>query len=138
MEMTRHDTAASSDQEPDMGAPKNQSSSCRKHGKKLGSPRRAKSRKQRDLKKLQHKRKKSLVVVNGNSGGLEEGDDKAEVERKIVALQRIVPGGADLGVDKLFEETAGYILTLQGQVKAMRALASFFEGLEKEKRKLGG
>ncbi|KAK4787697.1 hypothetical protein SAY86_011530 [Trapa natans] len=68
----------------------------------------------------------------------EEGSDRADVEKKIAALQRIVPGGEELGVDKLFEETAGYILTLQCQVKAMRALTSFFEGLERNKRKLGG
>lgn len=71
-------------------------------------------------------------------GGEEEADDdKEEVERKIEALQRIVPGGGSLGVDKLFEETAGYIMALQGQLKAMKALASFFEGLEKEKKKFG-
>lgn len=71
-------------------------------------------------------------------GGEEEADDdKEEVERKIEALQRIVPGGESLGVDKLFEETAGYIMALQGQLKAMKALASFFEGLEKEKKKFG-
>lgn len=71
-------------------------------------------------------------------GGEEEAeDDKEEVERKIEALQRIVPGGESLGVDKLFEETAGYIMALQGQLKAMKALANFFEGLEKEKKKFG-
>lgn len=73
-------------------------------------------------------------------GGEEEAaaaDDREEVERKIEALQRIVPGGESLGVDKLFEETAGYIMTLQVQLKAMKALASFFEGLEKEKKKFG-
>ncbi|XP_030462826.2 transcription factor PAR2-like [Syzygium oleosum] len=138
MEMTQHSTATSSDREPEMGAPKNRSLSCGKQCKKLGSLARAKSRKRRDLKKLQQKRKKTAVVANGNDGGLEDDDNKAEVERKMEALQRIVPGGVDLGVDKLFEETAVYILALQGQVKAMRALANFFEGLEKEKRKLGG
>jgi hypothetical protein len=73
---------------------------------------------------------------------IEKADDeieKAEVERKIEALQRIVPGGESLiGLDKLFEETAGYIMNLQCQVKALRTLATFFETLEKEKRKLGG
>ncbi|KAF8010580.1 hypothetical protein BT93_J1272 [Corymbia citriodora subsp. variegata] len=140
MEMAQHITATSSDREPEMGAPKNRSLSCGKHGKKLRSLARPKSRKQRDSKKMKSRqeRRKSVAVANGNNGGLEGDDDKAEVERKIAALQRIVPGGVDLGVDMLFEETAGYILALQGQVKAMRALASFFEGLEKEKRKLGG
>ncbi|XP_031256417.1 transcription factor PAR1 [Pistacia vera] len=67
----------------------------------------------------------------------EDDDEKGEVEKKIVALQRIVPGGESLGVDKLFEETAEYILALQCQIKAMKALASFIQGLEKEKRKFG-
>ncbi|KAI3410297.1 uncharacterized protein J3R85_018851 [Psidium guajava] len=140
METAQHSTATiSSDQKPEMGAPKNQSLSRGKHGRELGSLGRAKSRKQRGSKKLQRKRKKNAVVANGSDGGgVEEDENKAEVERKIAALQRIVPGGVDLGVDKLFEETAGYILAMQGQVKAMRALANFFEGLEKEKRKPGG
>ncbi|KAG4953002.1 hypothetical protein AAZX31_14G027000 [Glycine max] len=70
--------------------------------------------------------------------GEDGGDDREEIERKIHALQRIVPGGESLGVDKLFDETAGYILALQYQVKALRALTGFFEKLEKEKTKFGG
>ncbi|MBA0559775.1 hypothetical protein Golob_016721, partial [Gossypium lobatum] len=66
-----------------------------------------------------------------------DDDERIKVKRKIVALQRIVPGGEALGVDKLFEETAGYILALQGQIRAMRVLASFIEGMDKQKRKLG-
>nr|XP_027062617.1 transcription factor PAR1 [Coffea arabica] len=67
-----------------------------------------------------------------------EEDEKAEVEKKIVVLQKIVPGGESLGVDKLFEETAGYIMELQYQVKALKFLASFVESSDKEKRKFGG
>nr|GME13043.1 transcription factor PAR1 [Ipomoea batatas]GME18834.1 transcription factor PAR1 [Ipomoea batatas] len=83
-----------------------------------------------------HQSKKAANWMKGSEG--EETDEKAEVEEKILALQRIVPGGESLGVDKLFEETAGYILALQFQVKALRAVTSFVEGSEKEKRKLGG
>ncbi|KAK3446237.1 hypothetical protein EUGRSUZ_A01970 [Eucalyptus grandis] len=123
MEMAPRSTATSSDQEPDVGAPKNRSLSCGEHREKVGSLARAKSMKQRDLKKKsRRKRKQSAAAANGDDGWLEDHDSKAEVERKIVALQRIVPGGADLG----------------GQLKAMRALTNFFEGLEREKRKLGG
>lgn len=75
-------------------------------------------------------------VMSGNSQ--DDDEEKEEVERKIVALQRIVPGGESLEVDKLFEETAGYILALQCQIKAMRTFASFLEGMEKEKSKFGG
>lgn len=73
--------------------------------------------------------------IEGEEG---EGSDGSEVETKIAALQRIVPGGDDVGVDKLFEHTAEYILVLQCQVKAMRALTGSLEGLERNKRKLGG
>ncbi|KAJ7960679.1 Transcription factor like [Quillaja saponaria] len=85
--------------------------------------------------KMQKKKNEMNVGVNGDE---EAEDDKAEVQQKIGALQRIVPGGESFGVEKLFEETAGYIVALQYQVKTMRALASFFEGLEKEKTKFGG
>ncbi|CAL5190571.1 unnamed protein product [Lathyrus oleraceus] len=68
----------------------------------------------------------------------EESDDREEIERKINALQRIVPNGESYGVDKLFDETAGYILALQYQVKALKALTGFFQKMEKDKTKLGG
>ncbi|XP_059282483.1 transcription factor PAR1-like [Lycium ferocissimum] len=84
------------------------------------------------------RRRDSGYVVNNEKNQEEEGDDKAEVEEKIMALQKIVPGGEQLGVDMLFEETAGYILQLQCQVKALKVLASFVEGTEKERMKLGG
>ncbi|GMN54919.1 hypothetical protein TIFTF001_024041 [Ficus carica] len=74
----------------------------------------------------------------GTNNKEEEEEEKEEVERKIEALQRIVPGGESLGVDRLFEETAGYIMALQSQLKAMKALASFFEDLHKHKRMYGG
>ncbi|KAI8551104.1 hypothetical protein RHMOL_Rhmol06G0159100 [Rhododendron molle] len=84
------------------------------------------------------KRKEAKVSKEVISSDGSEDDEKAEVERKIMALQRIVPGGESLGIENLFEETAGYIQALQAQVRAMRVIASFFEGLECEKRKLGG
>ncbi|XP_010272642.1 PREDICTED: uncharacterized protein LOC104608377 [Nelumbo nucifera] len=65
-------------------------------------------------------------------------EDKVGIQRRITTLQRIVPGGESLGVEKLFEKTACYILSLQCQVNAMKILASFFEGLEKENNKFGG
>lgn len=87
-------------------------------------------------RRTRRKRKEAKVPKEASSDGSE--DEKAEVERKIRALQRIVPGGESLGIENLFEETAGYIQALQGQVRAMRVIASFFEGLECERRKLGG
>jgi hypothetical protein len=88
-------------------------------------------RKREEMLKVQEKDQASTV-------GAGEDDEKAEVDRKIVALQMIIPGGESFGVDKLFEETADYIMALQCQIKAMRVLAGFLEELEKEKRKFGG
>lgn len=65
-------------------------------------------------------------------------DEKAEVEKKIVALQKIVPGGERLPVEELFEETAEYIFALESQIEALRFLAAFVQTSEKRKRKLGG
>lgn len=77
---------------------------------------------------------------DGGGGGGDEEDEEVEleVEKKIMELQRIVPGGEWVGIENLFEQTASYILALQCQVKAMNAVASFLEGLDMEKRKLGG
>lgn len=70
----------------------------------------------------------------------EEGDDDEvmEIARKVRALQKLVPGGEDLAMDRLFEETADYVEALQKQVNAMRALASLLGRLDKEKRLMGG
>ncbi|XVF14502.1 hypothetical protein REPUB_Repub09cG0066000 [Reevesia pubescens] len=91
------------------------------------------------------KDQKKDYYLSGKQEGEDDDDDdddddeeKTEVKRKIMALQRIVPGGEALGVDKLFEETADYILGLQSQIKAMRVLSTLIEGLDKRKTKLGG
>ncbi|XP_010924324.1 transcription factor bHLH149 [Elaeis guineensis] len=69
----------------------------------------------------------------------EEGDDEVkEIARKLRALQELVPGGEDLAMDRLFEETADYVEALQRQVNVMRALDSLLGRLEKEKRLMGG
>ncbi|KAJ8616701.1 hypothetical protein MRB53_036073 [Persea americana] len=65
----------------------------------------------------------------------ESEDEKVGVEKRIKALQRLVPGGESLDPERLFEETADYILALEEQVNALKVLASFFDGLEKEKTK---
>ncbi|KAK4369071.1 hypothetical protein RND71_012863 [Anisodus tanguticus] len=90
------------------------------------------------VSKRQRRRRDSGYIINTNEENEEGDDDKAEVEEKIMALQKIIPGGESLGVDMLFEETAGYILQLQCQVNALKVLASFVEGNEKERMKLGG
>ena len=91
-------------------------------------------RRRRRYLKVEHKDSHE----EGGGGGDEDEVDEEEVEKKIVELQRIVPGGELFGIENLFEQTASYILALQCQLEAMNAVASFFEGLEMEKTKLGG
>ncbi|KAK4795403.1 hypothetical protein SAY86_013397 [Trapa natans] len=138
MEVTEHGEPTSAlqrkttrvHQNPDLGMPKS------KRLKGLTGPSDRTNRATREQSLLEQK---SGPRGGGEiESGDEEGSDPADVEKKIMALQRIVPGGEELAIDKLFEETAGYILTLQCQVKAMRALTNFFESLERTKRKLGG
>ncbi|KAK2662034.1 hypothetical protein Ddye_000608 [Dipteronia dyeriana] len=78
------------------------------------------------------------ISSSSSSDSCDEEEEKEEVEKKIVALQRMVPGGEMLGVDKLFEETAGYILALEYQIKALRVLATYIQDFDKENRKFGG
>ncbi|CAD5174059.1 transcription factor PAR2-like [Musa acuminata AAA Group] len=68
----------------------------------------------------------------------ENEDDAVEVDARVHALQRLVPGGEELSVERLFEETADYIEALQGQVSAMRALACLLDELERDKRVVMG
>ncbi|EEF33860.1 conserved hypothetical protein [Ricinus communis] len=91
-------------------------------------------------REIMKKKKKKTVMTSGfqEDEDVNEKEKEDEVEKKILALKRIVPGGECLGIDKLFEETADYILALQCQIKAMKALSNFLEGMEKEKRKFGG
>lgn len=97
--------------------------------------RKRKRRINKDDEELLALREEDQVVIGSSSSS----DEKEEVEKKIMALQQIVPGGESLdNVDNLFETTAAYILDLQNQVKAMKLLANFFELLQKHKTKLGG
>ncbi|TMW87593.1 hypothetical protein EJD97_019740 [Solanum chilense] len=88
------------------------------------------SRKDKNVCKRQKRRRESGYIVKNN--------EEEEVEEKILSLQKIVPGGETLGVDRLFEETAGYILQLQCQIKALKVLANFVEGNDKQRMKFGG
>lgn len=81
--------------------------------------------------------KKDLMDTVKNLDG-ESDDENVRVQKRIKALQRLVPGADSLDPERLFEETAYYILSLQEQVNAMKVLATLFHSLEKEKTKVGG
>jgi hypothetical protein len=55
-------------------------------------------------------------------------EEEEEVEEKVALLRRLVPGGEDMAVDGLLEETADYIAALEAQVGVMRALACLLSG----------
>lgn len=90
-------------------------------------------RKHKMVRRLRNESESSSVACRGESDG-----EKEEVERKILALRELLPGGEALGVERLFEETAEYILALQGKVESMKLIASYFERVKKEKTKIGG
>nr|ADE76325.1 unknown [Picea sitchensis] len=52
--------------------------------------------------------------------------DHGSIGGRLGTLQRLVPGGRNMGFDTLFQETADYILNLEVQVHAMEALAEFY------------
>ncbi|XP_049412835.1 transcription factor PAR1 [Solanum stenotomum] len=107
-------------------------SSCEESSAIVATFSRKDKRMTQNVSKRQKRRRESGYIVNNNN------EEEEEVEEKILALQKIIPGGKTLGVDMLFEETAGYILQLQCQVKALKVLASFVEGNDKQRMKLGG
>ncbi|KAL8506281.1 hypothetical protein ACS0TY_017232 [Phlomoides rotata] len=75
-------------------------------------------------------------TTSKDGGGEELMDERGVVEKKIVALQKIVPGGERLPVEELFEETAEYILTLESRVKALKFLVAFVQSSENMKNKM--
>lgn len=87
---------------------------------------------------FERRTKRRLSETNANVREDREEEDEDEVKEKIEALQRIIPGGTALGVDALFEETAGYIMSLQCQIKTIKVLTSFLQRLDQEDMKFGG
>ncbi|CAO2204103.1 unnamed protein product [Urochloa humidicola] len=67
-------------------------------------------------------------------------EEEEEVEEKVALLRRLVPGGDDMAVEGLLEETADYIEALKAQVGVMRALACLLSGsgLDELPGKAGG
>ncbi|KAF8696990.1 hypothetical protein HU200_036637 [Digitaria exilis] len=60
---------------------------------------------------------------------LDEEEEEVEVvEEKVALLRQLVPGGEDMAVEGLLEETADYIEALKAQVGVMRALACLLAG----------
>ncbi|XP_031477036.1 transcription factor bHLH148-like [Nymphaea colorata] len=84
-------------------------------------------RKRKPMASLRRRRERSLLSLKGRES------EKEGMERRVRALKRLVPGGEGMALERLFEEAADYIMALQGQVTAMKALASFFDSVGDEK-----
>lgn len=61
-------------------------------------------------------------------GAAEEEEEEEVVEEKVTLLRQLVPGGDEMAVERLLEETADYIAALRAQVGVMRALACLLSG----------
>ncbi|PKU84218.1 transcription factor PAR2-like [Dendrobium catenatum] len=53
-----------------------------------------------------------------------------EIDKRVRALKKLVPGTEEMDIKELFEETVVYIAALERKVDAMRGLTSFLDGLE--------
>ncbi|ERM99947.1 hypothetical protein AMTRI_Chr10g400 [Amborella trichopoda] len=51
---------------------------------------------------------------------------KESVEKKLVALQRLLPAGKSMKGDRIFEETAEYIVLLRTQVQILQKLVDLY------------
>ncbi|XP_062185200.1 transcription factor IBH1-like [Phragmites australis] len=60
--------------------------------------------------------------------GDEEEEEEEVVDEKVALLRHLVPGGEEMPVEGLLEETADYIAALKAQVGVMRALACLLSG----------
>ncbi|XP_020590760.1 uncharacterized protein At4g30180 [Phalaenopsis equestris] len=64
------------------------------------------------------RRRETMRRVRRENGG--------SVRRKVIELQKLVPGGEELRPEQLFARTANYIFQLQVQVRLLQALSKLY------------
>lgn len=84
-------------------------------------------RRSRSITQARRMRLASLNSRCCNNADIETcGHYHGAIDRRLGTLRMLVPGGRNMGVHTLFQETADYILNLEMQVHAMEALAEFY------------
>ncbi|CAI9774272.1 unnamed protein product [Fraxinus pennsylvanica] len=76
-----------------------------------------KNRKSRMKKRALLDRSRRPVVPAGN-----------QIQRKVRTLKKLIPNCELMGLDRLFRETADYIIALQMRVKVMQIMVNVFSG----------
>ncbi|KAL2556485.1 transcription factor UPBEAT1 [Forsythia ovata] len=51
---------------------------------------------------------------------------RSQIERKVRTLKKLIPNCESMGLDRLFTETADYIIALQIRVKIMQIMVNVF------------
>ncbi|XP_034200408.1 uncharacterized protein LOC117615438 [Prunus dulcis] len=74
--------------------------------------------------KMKMKMKMKMTRRQRQVGG--RGGRKSTVQVKVKKLQMLIPGGRGLKADRLFLQTADYILQLRLQVNVLQALSKIY------------
>ncbi|CAI9767868.1 unnamed protein product [Fraxinus pennsylvanica] len=56
------------------------------------------------------------------------GPARNQIERKVKTLKKLIPNCDSMRLDRLFRETADYIIALQMRVKVMQIMVNVFSG----------
>ncbi|KAH0464425.1 hypothetical protein IEQ34_007211 [Dendrobium chrysotoxum] len=67
-------------------------------------------------------------------GDMADEEAIEEIDKRVRALKKLVPGTEEMDINQLFEETVVYITALEQKVDAMRGLTSFLDGLVGERK----
>ncbi|KAL0916540.1 hypothetical protein M5K25_014061 [Dendrobium thyrsiflorum] len=76
-------------------------------------------RKRRSRLAARRRRRRETLRKVGRENG-------RSVRRKVIELQKLVPGGEELRPHQLFARTANYIFQLKVQVRLLRALSKLY------------
>ncbi|MCL7025907.1 hypothetical protein MKW94_004644 [Papaver nudicaule] len=83
---------------------------------------------------IRNRRRRQLIASSGTSNGYYRSGTRSRsvssrrlIRMKVRRLQKLVPGGKGLQPDRLFLETANYILHLKFQVNVLQTLSNMYK-----------